>query len=335
MPLKKIIRYILFLLLALIIAKWIVLYLLPSSKNYSVSTNKSNYSIEQSSRYTKIQVDYSEIYPEIEKEYQLAKEDINSYIETEMQKQMDDSKEQLTKDDGFLEWIFGWLTGYKMVWKKIKGYFGSDDNEVKMVSNKFKTDVINHRLLTTLTNIQDYSKKRIEDYYKNVVLSVNRHLNIQVAKLKENGYKKISIDTKTIPWGKYTVSGISDGVGLLELTGVTSISIISGKFIGAKVASLIGPKVLSIVTAKTATIVAGKVASLFTWIFAPLIDYGTNEAVKLYKYNDTKKSFENLLIDIYSTISQELKIENAELLDKVKKSIYQELNKKTIIKGEK
>ncbi|SFV75229.1 hypothetical protein MNB_SM-3-276 [hydrothermal vent metagenome] len=280
-------------------------------------------------------MDYSEIYPEIEKEYQLAKEDINSYIETEMQKQMDDSKEQLTKDDGFLEWIFGWLTGYKMVWKKIKGYFGSDDNEVKMVSNKFKTDVINHRLLTTLTNIQDYSKKRIEDYYKNVVLSVNRHLNIQVAKLKENGYKKISIDTKTIPWGKYTVSGISDGVGLLELTGVTSISIISGKFIGAKVASLIGPKVLSIVTAKTATIVAGKVASLFTWIFAPLIDYGTNEAVKLYKYNDTKKSFENLLIDIYSTISQELKIENAELLDKVKKSIYQELNKKTIIKGEK
>lgn len=335
MQVNKIMKYIFFLLLSLIVSKWIVLAILPSSQSHLTDSSKSISTLNNSSKHIQIQVNYSETYPEIEKGYQLARKDIASFIEQEMQKQMDDSKEQLTKDNGFLDWIFGWWTGYKIVWKKVKGYFGSKDNEIKLVSNKFTKDVIEHRLPTTLTNIQDYAKNRIEDYYKNAILVTNKHLNMQVTELKENGYKKISIDTKTIPWGKYSVSGISDGFGLTELTGITSISIITGKFIGAKVATLVGPKVLSIASAKTATIVAGKVASLAGWFIAPLIDYSANEATKLYKYKDTKKSFENLLINIYASISKELKTENFKLLDNAKDSIYQELQKQTVIKGEK
>jgi len=335
MSLKKVIRYIFFILLAFVVAKWIVLVIFPVSQSNVLDTPRNNKNVIQSPKQTKIQVDYSEVYPDIEKEYLLAKQDINSYIETEMQKQMLDSEEQLTKNDGFLDWIFGWGTGYEIVWKKIKGISGSKDNEIKLVSNKFQKDVIEHRLPITLKNIQDYSRNRIEDYYKNSVLIVNRHLNMQLDTLKKNGYKNLSIDTKTIPWGKYTVSSLSDGIGFTELTGLTGVSIVTGKVIGAKVATLIGPKVFSIVSAKTAAIVAGKVASLFELILAPLIDYSFNEAAKLYKYNDTKKSFENLLKNIYFTISQGIKRENYILLDNAKDSIYQELKKKTIIKGEK
>ncbi len=54
------------------------------------------------------------------------------------------AKYNLSKEDGFLDWLFGWGTGYQMIWKKLKSYAGSEDNEIKLVENKFKEDVLNY-----------------------------------------------------------------------------------------------------------------------------------------------------------------------------------------------
>jgi len=336
---KKVMKYIIIALFSIVISKWIILDFIP---NNNTLDEKQNATVEKSliKKISKkvhnieLDVDYSEIMDEIENEYNLAKEDINSFIQNEIENQKNDSKYRLSQDDGFLDWLFGWGTGYKMMWKKAKGLAGSKDNEIKMVSDKFQEDVINPRFNTTITNIQEYSKNRIDEYYKNVILITTNYINNKIKKLHTQGFSNITIKENTMPWGRYVTIGLSDGFAVAEITGLTSVSIVAGKFVGAKVATILGPKMFALLSAKTASVVAGKIASMFSLILAPIIDYAMNEGTRLYKYNDTKKDFENMIDTIFNETQSDIRYDIYHSLDLTRDSIYTELNKQTKIIGE-
>ena len=337
--LKKILKYSIIAIFSIVISKWIILDFIPSNNIMSESKNSTVKKISLVKKESekihniKLSIDYSEIQDKIQNEYSLAREDIDAFIKNEIQKQKDDSKYRLSKEDGFLDWLFGWETGYKMMWKKVKGLAGSKDNEIKMVSDKFQEDVIDPRFNTTITNIQEYSKNRITEYYKNVIVITTNYTNDKIRELKSQGFSNIKVQQNTMPWGRYVTIGAADGFAVAELTGLTSVSIVAGKFVDAKVAAILGPKMFALLGAKTASVVAGKIASMFSLVLAPIIDYAMNEGTKLYKYNDTKKDFENMIDTIFNETQSDIKDNIYQLLDVVKDSIYQELNKQTQIIG--
>ncbi len=334
---KKFFKYFISGIFAIIIAKWIILEFIPTSSNLiHADTNISTKQTTQQQSKPKevsLTIDFSPLEDKIEKEYESVRKNIDRYIDEELNKQMQRSYYELSKEDGFLDWIFGYFTGYKMMWKKIKGVFGSDDNEVKMVSDKFQKDVMQPNLHITLTAIQAFTKNSIDDYYKNVILMTSQHINDKIKNLKTEGYTDIHVEEKTIPWSKYIVSGSADGFVLAELAGATSVSVIAGKFIGAKVATLLGPKMIGLLSAKTASVVASKFAAAFSLMFAPLVDYALNEGTKKIKYDDSKQMFEEMVNEILNETKTDMLHKSHQALAEVKKAIYVELNKKAKIKG--
>lgn len=330
---KKIFKYILVAVFSIVVSKWIILEFIPSSYNSNIVENRSDIKMHKEREEVELKIDYTVLSEDIEEEFKSAKVDIDQYIEEEIEDQKSRCYNELSRDDGFLDWIFGYFTGYKMMWKKLKGFFGSDDNEIKMVSDKFQKDIIDKNYNTMIGNIQDYAKNRIDDSYKSVLALTTEHINHKVKELKTQGYGEIKTEKNNIPWGKYLISQTSDGFVVAELTGITSVSLVAGKVVGAKVAALLGPKMLALVGAKTATVVAGKIASAFSLIFAPLVDWGLNEGSKMYQYNDTKKDFEHIVDGILSETKSNIKQKTDQVLAVAKKSIYDELNRQTTIRG--
>jgi len=333
---KKFFKYLFFIVLAIIVAKWIIIYIMPSSSanNFKVVKQISYNQGSKKIKEVDLSLDLKALRPRIEREYQLAQQDIDNYINDQIYTQKNISKYRLTEEDGFLDWLFGYFTGWKMMWKKLKGLLGSSDNEIKLVSDKFQKSVINPGLNEMYIKINSYADNRMQDYYKNVVALTIDYINKNITKLKQEGYTNIMVDKNSIPWSQYIVARGGD---VLMLDGVKGIGIgmgaIVGKYVGAKVAAIMGPKLLGILEAKTASIIAGKIASMFELILAPIFDYAANEAVKVAKYDETKKSFEGVIDSIFNEIEKEIKNNSNISLLKVKNSIYQELNKQVIIRA--
>ena len=336
---KKFIKYVMFALMAIIVAKWIILFL-PS--NHKTTTTKvtinqnpnptTQISHKKEIKEVELSLDFEALKPKIEREYELAEEDINKYIQETIDSQKEESKYELTKEDGFLDWLFDYFTGWKMMYKKVKGLFGSKDDEIKMVSDKFENEVINPGLNDMFENINSYAKNRMEDYYKNVITMTVDFINEKISKLKQEGYTDIKINTTSLPWGQYIVARGGDTLAIAEIGGL-GMGTMVGKYVGSKVAAIIGPKLLGIVGSKTAAIVAGKIASAFELFLAPIFDYAANESVKAIKYDKTKREFEGVIDNVFDNIQDEA-INNAdERLLKVKNQIYDELNKNVKIKA--
>ena len=327
---------------ALIVAKWFVLDFLPSSaittsvdSSVIVDQEDTSKSISSSSQPVVLSIDLEPVRESIEEEYLSARKDIEDFVAEQMERQKRDATYRLTEDDGFLDWLFGWWTGYKMLWKKIKGLAGSDDNEVAMVSKKFQEEVMNPGLDRRIETIYDYAKNRVDDYQKSVLVLTKKYLNKELQGVKSRGYTHIEVKQETVPWGKYIVQGGTDGFTLVELTGATGISVMAGKVVGAKVGAVLGPKMLGLLTAKASSIVAGKVAVAFSWFLAPLVDYGLNEATRAWKYEDTKNTFTSLADDILKKTGRSIKGQLIDSLDNVKKALYSEVGQNLIVQGEK
>jgi len=335
---KRLFKYLFIGLVALIVAKWIVMFL-PLNKSQQIEKSQEN-NISSLSQHispkkvkeVELNLNFDNLRPEIEKEYELAKQDIDNYINEQVNLQKEEAKYRLTKEDGFLDWLFGYWTGWKMMYKKVKGLFGSEDNEIKMVSDKFKKDVINLGLNDMFENINNYAKNRMEDYYKSVITMTINYINEYILNLQQQGYTDIRIDKGSIPWSQYIVARGGDVLAAAEIGGL-GIGAMVGKYVGSKVAAIIGPKLLGLVEAKTATIIAGKIVSVFEFVLAPVIDVVANEAVKAVKYDETKKNFEEVIDNIFNDIKKEIKYNMDENLIKIKNQIYEELNKQVLIRA--
>jgi hypothetical protein len=331
---KNIIKYIGLALLAIVVAKWIIMFI-PKNENLQKVQH-----IQQIHTFPKkelkeviLNLDFKSLEPQIQEEYAKAKEDIYNYIQNKISQQKDEAKYRLSqKEDNFLDWLFGYVTGWKMMWKKAKGLMGSDDNEVKLVSDKFEKDVINPGLKEMFSDIDSYVKMRIEDYYKSVINITINYINQNIQRLKDEGYTDIQVDKNSIPWDNYVVARGGDMLLVADMGGL-GIGVMVGKFVGSKIAAIIGPKLLGIVEAKTATIIAGKIASIFEFLLAPVIDYFANEAVKHAKWDETKKSFEGVIDEVFDSIKVEINSNVNDALITIKNEVYNELNKQVTIKA--
>lgn len=334
----KFLKYLLILLFSIIIAKYLVLWFLPASKmpetTETVSTPATTtMKTQPAPKEVTLNIDLAPLQETIGREYKMTQKDIHDYIKEQIERQRQSAYYNLTRDDGFLDWVFGWGTGYKMMYKKIKGAFGSDDNEVKMVSEKFQKDVISPNFSTMTSNIQNYAANRSEDFYKSAVIQTSKYLNEKIREFKKQGYSDIKVEPANVPWGRYISVGGSDGFALLELTGVTGVSAIAGKFIGAKIAAVIGPKMLALVGTKTAAVVGSKIAASFSIIFAPLVDYLVNEGTKVLMYDNTKKEFESVINDILYNTQRDITHQVDRSLTEIKNDVFAEINKQINIKA--
>ena len=327
----KFLKYTLIAIFSIIIAKWLIT-LLPSSY-----TEKDSFKVNKTEESKEIKVDISFRHLErpINDELKKAQKDIDKFTDQKINEFNDTAKYNLSKEDGFLDWLFGWGTGYQMIWKKLKSYAGSEDNEIKLVENKFKEDVLNYENI--LKEINDYSKNRINDFYTtslSIVLNDIEKKNIQLKEYKSE-YTFQDIENQNLPWGKYITQLGTNG---FEVSTIVASDLAISTIIGGKVATVLGPKVLGVVLTKAVTtMIAGKVASAVRIIYAsaPIIDYTLNEAAKALKYDSTKKQFEDSIDDIASTLKEETKKEYHNQLLEIKNEITEELNKTISIKGKK
>ena len=325
----RIIYYIFLFIITIIVAKYIVLYIIPSSQEKSITLQ-----YKEVKKTKKIIINYEELKPEIENKYNLTLQDIYNYTDNALNKQKQTAYYNLSKKDGFLDWIFGWIEGYKIMWHKIKGSFGSKDDEKKLVADKFNEIILKPGMDTTFKDIQNYTKQRINDYIQEVVVITTNYLNSKIKTLKDEGYK-VEIDSSSIPFAKYGVSLGVDGVFVAESTGITGIGITMSKVIESKLGSLLGAKAATIIEAKAASIVAAKIASAFELLLAPVIDYAANETVKEMEYDKTKKAFEGIIDNVFKEINYQLKTQAQNSLNEANNIVIEELNRKTVIKGRK
>mgnify|MGYP003413324763 CR=1 FL=1 len=321
----RFLKYTLIAIFSIIIAKWLIT-LLPSSY-----TEKDSFKVNKTEELKEIKIDISFRHLErpINDELKKAQKDIDKFTDQKINEFNDTAKYNLSKEDGFLDWLFGWGTGYQMIWKKLKSYAGSEDNEIKFVENKFKEDVLNYENI--LKEINDYSKNRINDFYTtslSIVLNDIEKKNIQLKEYKSE-YTFQDIENQNLPWGKYITQ--------LGTNGFEVSTIVASTIIGKKVATVLGPKVLGVVLTKAVTtMISAKVAfDVRRIIFALIIDYTLNEAAKALQYDSTKKQFEDSIDDIASTLKEETKKEYHNQLLEIKNEITEELNKTISIKGKK
>ena len=118
----KIIKYTIIAIFLIIVSKWI-LTLLPSSYSNSGTI------IEKTETSIKVEHTFKNLKGDIKKDFDDVEKDINSYIEEKVSSLNKAAKYNLSKKDGFLDWFFGWWTGYKMVFHKVKGYMDFDCSE--------------------------------------------------------------------------------------------------------------------------------------------------------------------------------------------------------------
>ena len=327
----KFLKYTLIAIFSIIIAKWLIT-LLPSSY-----TEKDSFKVNKTEESKEIKVDISFRHLErpINDELKKAQKDIDKFTDQKINEFNDTAKYNLSKEDGFLDWLFGWGTGYQMIWKKLKSYAGSEDNEIKFVENKFKEDVLNYENI--LKEINDYSKNRINDFYTtslSIVLNDIEKKNIQLKEYKSE-YTFQDIENQNLPWGKYITQLGTNG---FEVSTIVASDLAISTIIGRKVATVLGPKVLGVVLTKAVTtMISAKVAFDVRIIsaFAPIIDYTLNEAAKALQYDNTKNQFEDSIDDIASTLKEETKKEYHNQLLEIKNEITEELNKTISIKGKK
>jgi len=335
---SKFFLYIVLAVISVVVAKWIILFL-PS--NYTPSKSSTShiskvYKIK--AKEVELSIDFQKIKPQIEAKYQ----DTLNYIDNEcitanIQQQKENSYYYLSESkDNFLNWFFGWGTGYEIVWHKIKGMFGRDDNEIQFIQTKFTQTVINPGLDDMYQRVNECVKNALEDYYKDIIILTKNYINQKINDLKLKGYASIEIDSSLIPWSKYIVAGVGDtyavveiGRGVLGLVGAG----IATKSATSKVTSLIAAKGASVVSSKAGSIIVSKIITGFELILAPLIDYLVNETVKALQYERAKNDFEKIIDDVYGALKKDL-INQAHTQAKIiKNEISRELNKHVKIKA--
>ncbi|MDX4026626.1 hypothetical protein Q6A73_08425 [Aliarcobacter skirrowii] len=320
----KIIKYTIIAIFLIVVSKWI-LTLLPSSYSHKDTI------IEKTETSIKVEHTFKNLRSDIRKDFDNVEKDINSYIEEKIGELNRTSKYNLSKEDGFLDWFFGWWTGYQMVYYKVKGHMGFEDNEIKLVEEKFSEIVFEEdELEATLDDINKYSKQRVEDFYKSTFQKILDDVEKSQGNIQD--YKIENINSVNLPWGKYLTQL---GTNSFELATAFGVGATVSAVIGAKVGTIIGPKVLGIVTAKVATVVAGKIATLSSLIFAPIVDYALNEGVKAFQIDDTRRDFENAIDDITQSVEKIVKDEYSSYILELKKEIDEELDKTIILKGTK
>jgi len=336
----------------LLIAKWIASFF-PSGHKEAAKTKEPvaiqtdivkeiidyikeeiiGYKKEEPMEEVEIRLTFKHLEPAIIGSYNEAKSDINIFIEESMKNFQKEAKISLNKEDGFLDWLFDWATGYKLIWKKTKGIAGSADNEVKMAQERFMQDVLNYE--PVLGVINRYSKYRVEEFYKTALNIVSAELNQNLSQFKQNEkpVKAEEIPSIELPWGAYLASGGTSIYAVSETAGLTGITLAGAAVAEKNAATIINTKMTGILSSNIATFLAGNTVALGGIFLAPVIAYATSKGVNALTIDDTRAKLEDAIDAIVADLTKDIELEYEKELFKIKNEIVTELNKSVTIKG--
>ncbi len=349
----KVFKYATLLLLIVLILKWAVLLgenmegvLVESFPEVSVKTDVMEGSKEKNKQ--SVSVDFSILYTDIKDEFEQLKKDLNLYKKKQVRELADTMIYQLDREEGYLDWLYGWGTGWKMVGHSIWGWIDEEESANAYISKYFKEMVIDRTSIELYNQkVEIFAKQRIEDFYHSVLKKVEGEIIKKSDKLKSPEDNKVVVNAAVLPWGKYMGQSTID-IGMLAATYVATSSAkgtlastaamsaakasstaaakdVAGKAAGAKVGSAISSKVASMVGAKVGSASISLVIDVATLGIGVLVDWLFNEGYEaIYREDDRKKyillienivnqqiipAYDRYLETLFSNIASELEEE--------------------------
>lgn len=249
----------------------------------------------------------------IKKELDVVQYDINQFIKEKIEHLNRQSKYNLSKEDGFLDWYFSSETEYEIIKYKTIDIFGSEYNETHYIGENFSKIIFDEEINKILNDIDNYSRLRIEDFYKSTFDKILNHIKFVKAYRKDHTIDNINnID---LVWGKYLIQISLDSYEYLTLFGNNKITF---KINGSKVLGIVTKKVLSKLS---------KRAPYIRTIFIFFSDYIINEGFKAIQIDDTRKDFEKAIDEITKSLEKSIKDEYDTYFLEFRKEVDLELSK--------
>lgn len=249
----------------------------------------------------------------IKKELDVVQYDINQFIKEKIEHLNRQSKYNLSKEDGFLDWYFSSETEYEIIKYKTIDIFGSEYNETHYIGENFSKIIFDEEINKILNDIDNYSRLRIEDFYKSTFDKILNHIKFVKAYRKDHTIDNINnID---LVWGKYLIQISLDSYEYLTLFGNNKITF---KINGSKVLGIVTKKVLSKLS---------KRAPYIRTIFIFFSDYIINEGFKAIQIDDTRKDFEKAIDEITKSLEKSIKAEYDTYFLEFRKEVDLELSK--------
>lgn len=249
----------------------------------------------------------------IKKELDVVQYDINQFIKEKIEHLNRQSKYNLSKEDGFLDWYFSSETEYEIIKYKTIDIFGSEYNETHYIGENFSKIIFDEEINKILNDIDNYSRLRIEDFYKSTFDKILNHIKLVKAYRKDHTIDNINnID---LVWGKYLIQISLDSYEYLTLFGNNKITF---KINGSKVLGIVTKKVLSKLSKRAPYIGA---------ILMLLNDDIINEGFKAIQIDDTRKDFEKAIDDITKSFEIRIKDEYDTYFLEFRKEVDIELSK--------
>lgn len=249
----------------------------------------------------------------IKKELDVVQYDINQFIKEKIEHLNRQSKYNLSKEDGFLDWYFSSETEYEIIKYKTIDIFGSEYNETHYIGENFSKIIFDEEINKILNDIDNYSRLRIEDFYKSTFDKILNHIKFVKAYRKDHTIDNINnID---LVWGKYLIQISLDSYEYLTLFGNNKITF---KINGSKVLGIVTKKVLSKLS---------KRAPYIGTIFIFFSDYIINEGFKAIQIDDTRKDFEKAIDEITKSLEKSIKAEYDTYFLEFRKEVDIELSK--------
>lgn len=249
----------------------------------------------------------------IKKELDVVQYDINQFIKEKIEHLNRQSKYNLSKEDGFLDWYFSSETEYEIIKYKTIDIFGSEYNETHYIGENFSKIIFDEEINKILNDIDNYSRLRIEDFYKSTFDKILNHIKFVKAYRKDHTIDNINnID---LVWGKYLIQISLDSYEYLTLFGNNKITF---KINGSKVLGIVTKKVLSKLS---------KRAPYIGTIFIFFSDYIINEGFKAIQIDDTRKDFEKAIDEITKSLEKSIKDEYDTYFLEFRKEVDIELSK--------
>ena len=249
----------------------------------------------------------------IKKELDVVQYDINQFIKEKIEHLNRQSKYNLSKEDGFLDWYFSSETEYEIIKYKTIDIFGSEYNETHYIGENFSKIIFDEEINKILNDIDNYSRLRIEDFYKSTFDKILNHIKFVKASRKDHTIDNINnID---LVWGKYLIQISLDSYEYLTLFGNNKITF-----------KINGSKVLGIVTKKVLSKLSNRAPYIGT-ILMLLNDDIINEGFKAIQIDDTRKDFEKAIDEITKSLEKSIKDEYDTYFLEFRKEVDLELSK--------
>jgi len=325
-------KYTIVFIILLVVGKWaIFIYSEHAMKERSSKVSAEvKIEVKRTEESRQVEIAYHTLLPKAEKTLEKSDQEIAAYIDERLKIIESNMVYGLTREDGFLDWIYGWGTGWKIAGNAIFGCF-SDKDKVKMLVEKHFHELVTDSasMHAQITQINDFTKRRLDEFYVTVLDMVGKKTKVE---LHRTGISLERVEVTQIPWGKYAIQGVLDTGGLSAVgfgAGSLGSKVALGKIAGGKSASMISAKISSIVGAKVTSSVASIAVDVASLGIGIAVDYLFSEGYEALNRDEDEKKYRRIIHElVYGELAKSLHAYRKEVIDTAYGNIKEELAKK-------